>query len=440
MCARKSGEESPLSKPHAEGLTLRDVRETRGVSRQMLARRLGLKSADLLSKLERGDREMSREKLDWALGPLDPPPDEVEALLFAHRLALREVPEEEGLSHRELLTIDRTILGAAWTTAELLRPVLIRDKKSRKMTAALREADALLRLLKSRSPADRRDLVAVFPILRTCALVARACESSERAAANLPSAALELAQLACFLAERVDGGEGRRARARGYALAFLSNAQRVATEFDVADATFRRAWELWHAGTAIDPDPLAEWRLLDLEASLRRAQHQFAEALGLLERARAACDGGQVAVARILVKKSSILEQEEDFKGALAALDEAAPAIEAAGDPHLLFCLRFDRAANLRHLQHYAEASALLPTVRELALQQGDTLSLTRVLWLATRVDAGMGRIKEALAGLEQVRRTSPPMRFPMRRLYPLSIRRFSYWSVVRRQRCGDWL
>jgi tetratricopeptide (TPR) repeat protein len=385
-------------------LTLHDVREARGVSRDKLAKDLDLKDSDLLSKLERGDRGMSREKLDWALGPLQPPAEEVEALLFAHRLILSAPQEEPGLTPAELARINRTALGAAWTVAETLRPALIRRKKAEKAAAELREAERLLGLLKSRSTADRGDLVAVFPCFRTCALVARMCEASVRAAANSPGAALELAGFACFLAERVDGGEGRRSRAMGYANVFRANAQRVATEFDTADATLRRALGLWQAGVATDPDPLAEWRLFDLEASLRRAQNRLAEALECLDRARAACGDGPVAVGRILVNKSSILEKQRDYAGALAALEEAAPAIEASGDLHLLFSLRFDSAANLRHLELYADAAKLLPAVRELAVELGNALSLNRVLWLDARVALGQGRVAEALAGLEQVR------------------------------------
>jgi len=404
MRVRKTGEGKARRKPHAEGLTLHDVREARGVSRDQLAKDLGLKDADLLSKLERGDRGMSREKLDWALGPLQPPAEEVEALLFAHRLILSAPEEEPGLTPAELARINRTALGAAWTVAETLRPALIRRKKAEKAAAELREAERLRGLLKSRSAADRGDLVTVFPCFRTCALVAKVCEASVRAAAHSPGAALELADFACFLAERVDGGAGRRLRALGYANGHRANAQRVATEFDTADATFRRVWDLWQAGVATDPDPLTEWRLFDLEASLRRAQNRFAEALECLDRARAACGDGPVACARILVKKSSILEKQRNYAGALAALEEAAPAIEASGDPHFLFSLCFDRAANLRHLERYAEAAKLLPAVRELAVELGNALSLTRVLWLDARVALGQGRIEEALAGLEQVR------------------------------------
>ena len=119
-------------------------------------------------------------------------------------------------------------------------------------------------------------------------------EASVRAAAHKVADALELANLARFIAERVE--ESRRPRALGSAYGYIANAQRVANDFDVADATFRQAWDLWRTGSAIDFDPLAEWRLLDLEASLRRAQQRFPEALELLSRARAACGEGTIAV------------------------------------------------------------------------------------------------------------------------------------------------
>jgi transcriptional regulator with XRE-family HTH domain len=405
MRVRKTGEEKAQRKPHAEGLTLRDVREARGVSRDKLAKDLGLKDSDLLSKLERGDRGMSREKLDWALGPLKPHADEVEALLFAHRLVLSAPQEEPGLTAAELARINRTSLGVAWTVAETLRPALVRRKKAEKAAAELREAEKLLGLLKSRSTADRGDLVAVFPHFRTCALVASVCEASVRAAAHSSGAALELAGLACFLAERVDGGEGRRSRAMGYAHGFVSNAQRVATEFDAADATFCCAWKFWQAGVATEQDPLAEWRLLDLEASLRRAQHRFAEALELLERARAACEAGPVAIARILVKKSNVLQQKENFTGALAALAEATPAIEISGDRLLLLNLKFNRSNILYLLGRFSEAEELVPAVRELAVELGNALALNRVLWLVARLALVRGREEEALAALEQVQK-----------------------------------
>ncbi|HTG35442.1 MAG TPA: hypothetical protein VLB76_21175 [Thermoanaerobaculia bacterium] len=94
-----------------------------------------------------------------------------------------------------------------------------------------------------------------------------------------------------------------------------------------------------------------------------------------------------------------------DLGGALAALAEAAPFVEASGDPHLLFALRFETANDLCAVERWANAAELLSEVQELAVQLGNELDLIRVVWLAARIAAGQGRLEEAIAGLEQVRR-----------------------------------
>jgi tetratricopeptide (TPR) repeat protein len=123
----------------------------------------------------------------------------------------------------------------------------------------------------------------------------------------------------------------------GYAWAHIANAHRVNNKLADADAAFVRAWELWGVGAPSDPEVLPEWRLLDLEASLRREQRHFPQALDLLDRALAASRGNQVAAARILLNKEFVFEQTGDTAGAIAALAEAIPHVEASGDPRLLF-------------------------------------------------------------------------------------------------------
>ncbi|HEY2738777.1 MAG TPA: helix-turn-helix transcriptional regulator [Thermoanaerobaculia bacterium] len=270
---------------------------------------------------------------------------------------------------------------------------------------ARREAEQVWAALETFPPHRRRELIELGPPqARTCALMARVCDASARSAAHDPAEALELAALACFLAERAEGGEGRRSRARGYALIFVSNGQRAANDFDGADSTLSRARPHWKAGVAIESDPLAEWRILDLEASLRRAQQRFAESLDLLERARAVCDGSPGAIGRILVKRSNVEQASGNFAAALAALEEAAPAVKDSGDQNLLFSLRFNKATNLVYLQRHDEAAGLLPGIRELADAQRQAIWSTKILWLESRIAVGLGREDEALAGLEQVR------------------------------------
>ena len=92
-----------------------------------------------------------------------------------------------------------------------------------------------------------------------------------------------------------------------------------------------------------------------------------------------------------------------DFEGALATLSEAAPFVEASGDPHLLFAYRFNRTDELSHLERWEEAAKLLPVVTEMAAAQGNALDLIRLAWLQAKVAAGQGRTDEATAKLEKV-------------------------------------
>jgi transcriptional regulator with XRE-family HTH domain len=269
---------------------------------------------------------------------------------------------------------------------------------------ALREAAEVWATLEPFPPARRRRLIELSPCPSGYAALVLICEASERAAAHKVEDAQELADFALFVAGKVSG-EGRRARAEGYCWAHVANARRVATDFDAADAAFARAWDLWRAGDPSEPELLAEWRLYDLEASLRREQRRFAEALECLDRAFALCGGQPAAAGRILLKREHVFEAKGDVQNALVALEEAAPFVEAAGDANLLFTLRFSTIKDLCHLERYEEAAKRLPAVREMAIEQGKALHLTRVVWLSARVEAGQGRTEEAIALLQQVAR-----------------------------------
>jgi tetratricopeptide (TPR) repeat protein len=214
---------------------------------------------------------------------------------------------------------------------------------------------------------------------------------------------VELADLALRVASRVPGPEGWRSRLQGYGWAFVGNARRVANDLPAADKAFAHAWKLWKAASPGEEGPLPEWRLLDLEASLRRGQRRLPEALELLDRALTDNGSGE-AKGRILLKKASTLEQMGEHERAIDALMQAAPSVDGQREPRLLFALRFILAVNLLYLGRQAEAEVLLPEVRTLALQLGNDLDFLRALWLEGRVAAGMGRKDEAISLLERVR------------------------------------
>jgi tetratricopeptide (TPR) repeat protein len=230
------------------------------------------------------------------------------------------------------------------------------------------------------------------------------CHESEKAAAHKVEVALELADLALFIARRVPGDDGWRSQLEGYCWAYIGNARRVANDFAGADAAFARSSTLRRGVATATSSILAEWRLLDRKASLRREQHRFSEALELLEQAKIASKGEPLATARILLNKEHISEQTGNIQAALAALVEASPIVEKLGDSRLQLVHLFKMVNNLCHLQRYGEAEDLLPRVRELVIQLGNELDLIRVVWLEARVAAGEERREEAVAGLEQVR------------------------------------
>ena len=397
----------PRKRRSPKALTLLSLRLESGWTKQELASALGLASIRQITRIEAGEEEPTREYLDFLLAPLELPPEATDALLFAFGLVrppdLEEPASPVSLTPRERTRLHRAALTAGFTLAEEILTFLPRQARETKIAAARREAAELWERLKTATREDRRDLVVIFPEFRSWALAVLICDASVKAAAHKVDEALELADLALFIAERIPGNGRFRSRLQSYCQAHLANAHRVGNDFDKADALFAGAWELWRAGEGADPELLPEWRLLDLEASLRRAERRFSEALELLDQARALCGDNALATGRILLNKELVYDQKGDREGALAALAEAAPFVEASRDPHHAFMQRFKQTNHLCYLDRCAEAAELLPQVREMAIQQGNELDLIRTLWLTARVDAGQGRREEAETALVQV-------------------------------------
>jgi tetratricopeptide (TPR) repeat protein/transcriptional regulator with XRE-family HTH domain len=378
-----------------------------------MARFLGYSEKTLISAYERGRKVLSREQLDAIAAALGHPPEAVDVFLFAHDLIHPEPHEAPispiALSPDEVRTVHRIAMAAGWTAgqvaSEIVRAERVRSWKEGKKASEFQQTEEFYKGLMALTPKERRTIVSVYSKLWSWALAVRVCEASVKRAAHKAEEALELAELALSIAERVPGEESWLSRLKGYCWAHVANARRVGNDLAGADEAFARAWDLWRAGTNSAPEPLAEWRLYDLEASLRRAERRFSEALTLLDRARDTCGGDPVTVGRILLNREHVADQMGDIRSALATLAEATVLLRASDDPRLLFILHFKKANHLCHLERYEEAAKLLPQVRELAIQQGNELDLIRVSWLTAKVAAGNGRVEEGSAGLEQVSR-----------------------------------
>lgn len=261
------------------------------------------------------------------------------------------------------------------------------------------EAPALFARLERHPPSVRKALVKEVADFRNWAFAELLAHKSSQAAADDAVKALGLAELAVAVAEQVPGGASWRARLRGYAVAHLGNARRVAGNLRAAEDAFAAAERLWKKGA----DPfhlLSEARLHGMKASLRRDQRRPAESLDLLEQALAA-DSDHGLASTLLINKATTLEIMGDLEGAIALLREITPRIEAEGDPRLLFCLRQNLLDFLSKASRIEEAALLLPEAKRLAQGELDRL---RVRWSEARIAAGLGESARAVHLLSEVR------------------------------------
>jgi tetratricopeptide (TPR) repeat protein len=406
----------PLQTPSALARALFYFRSKAGLSRKKLATLLSIADPSLLTRYEKGKKPLSREQLKELLGPTGFGSEEIDLFLVADDLiSATEYTDTSpvALRSQELRRIDRAVLAAVSLGAEALRAELIRRKRTEKVRLAREEAEKLWELLIQNPSENRRFLITIFPEYRQWGLAEKLCHESERAAAHEAETALVLADLALFVALRVPGDEAWCSELQGYCWLFIGNARRVANKLDEAHEAFDKARELLKK-TGGGSGVLDLSRRLDLEASLRRDQQRYPEALALLDESLSMNqDKGDEVVARLLLKKEHVFERMGDHEGALSLLREATPYVERSGSRQLRFALHFNTADNLLHLERFDEAAGILDTIQELADEEGSRLNLIRVLWLRARIAAGQGRDEEAMASLETVEREFTGRRLP---------------------------
>jgi tetratricopeptide (TPR) repeat protein len=286
---------------------------------------------------------------------------------------LRSLAEDRSMPVHEAATIARIVGNAVESILRLEEPYLCGRAETGELPMSppqaadrLQAEDLWVRL--ERWPRSTRlALVEEVPEFRSWALAERLCAESIQMAGD-PQQALELAELALRVAERVTGESAWRSLLTGYVWAFLGNARRVASDNPGAMKAFSQAWELWDAGAAADTGLLDGSRLLDLEASLLRDQRHMVAALERLNQALALHPTGP-GRGRILLNKGAVLEQMGSYEAAIETFQEAELWIDRVREPRWYFGLRFNLTACLCHLDRYEEAESALPELRALTAQ-----------------------------------------------------------------------
>ncbi len=229
------------------------------------------------------------------------------------------------------------------------------------------------------------------------------------AAIQRPEIAVRLAVLAVKIADRLADAYHRDwvADLRALACAHLGNARRVLSEIHSAGDAFRDAHaHLRRGGTG---DPRIEAEVLSLEASLRRDERRFADALALLDRIIAIYTSHHPELrdlhlaGRALVNRAVTLEESGDVAAAILALRQAAPWIDEERDPRLILCLKHNLILYLPAVGLHQEAAALLAEVKELARRLGNEVDLIRLRWVEGRIVLGLGQRDPAEQAFREV-------------------------------------
>lgn len=277
------------------------------------------------------------------------------------------------------------------------------------------QAPGLWEKLARYSQEKRRGLIQDTDRFLSWGLCELLCRQSREAAAGDAVQAVELAELAVLVAGRLPPNHPFEPEwllgLQALAWAYLGNARRVLGELRSAEEAFSRADELWTLGEAEVGDPLGYGPvLLDLQASLLRAQRRFREAVMYLDQVVAAYRDGRPEVreahlaGRALVNKAYTLDQMGEPERAVEALREAAPLVDPKRDPRLFLCLQHNLLLFLTNLGRHREAAALLPKVETMTREAGSALDLVRLRWAEGRIAAGLGQTARAAELFRSVR------------------------------------
>ena len=402
--------------PNELGTALLLLRSAAGWDQQQLARALGV-SKSWISQIERGDRSPSSATLSSVAVALGLPV----SLLDQARALAREVIEVraaevpsaadlKGLPDSRRLS--SALAGPSDLAARIVALAAAHHDKALQVHGlevaltpheARHRAAGLWERIQRWPPSSLHRLVRELPELWNWALCERLCEESARQAANCAADAIGLADLALDLAALVPGSGTWRLRLAGYAWAFVGNARRVANELAAAEEAFARSRELWNLGAHGDRSLLLDGtRLLDLEASLRRAQRRLPEALALLDRALTYRPTGE-GRARLLLNKAKTLEELGDHSKAIVALRDATPLLGPDAEPRLALVLRFNLAACLLHVGASEEADPHLAEARLLTAKLGNHLDLLRLRGLEGRAAAARGHLAKATVAFAEI-------------------------------------
>lgn len=305
--------------------------------------------------------------------------------------------ESEALSRR--LAAEMAGLAASRTIDRALQSAHLRRRARRERA----QAEELCRRLLKLPFAQQGIWIAEDPAFQSWAVIERLGEMSATVASSSPARARQLAGWAQQAAE-ASPETPDKARRVGYAAFFVGNALRVNQRLREAHAAFEVGWRMWAEGERVGGPPFTRWRPYDLEASLRRDQELWAEAVRLADRALSLAP--ERARARILINKASCLQLGGLQAQAVPVIAEAAARIDPEREPRLALGAHFIFAACLFETEKLDQAEEHLAKARILGSTLESEVDLARCDWLGARLAAKRKQRDLALGGFARARNT----------------------------------
>ena len=193
--------------------------------------------------------------------------------------------------------------------------------------------------------------------------------------------------------------EDMRARGWGY----IANARRARRDLPASEAAFSEAFQHLDRGTE---DPMERAVLFDLEASLRRVEKRFEEAVQLSKRAIRIFrkTGESHRAGRTLVNLSIAYCHMGDPVDAVSLLKQAFRLIDRDREPRLALYAMNNLADNLARTGRFMEAQRVLSQARSLDRRFSEPLVQGPRLWVEGNIAEGLGRLEEAIEFLSAAR------------------------------------
>jgi len=252
--------------------------------------------------------------------------------------------------------------------------------------------------------------VGVAPHIASSLRSAEGCEALLAASRELrhqdPEAMVFLAALAVGVAERLDPRTSSMESVsdlRARAWAELGNAHRITEGFGRAEECFKEAMLCLGRGSG---QPELRAAVLDLHASLDRAQRRFKQAFRRLDEVYAIYVklGDFHLAGRALVKKGIAKFYANEAEAAIPLIRSGLNWLEQVRDPGLYVTAVHNLACSLVETQRFVDGRTLIEEHQNLFIKHAGPLLILRLRWNEAKIAAGLGEASTAEAIFQQVR------------------------------------